>query len=440
MSRGDLQEMEVGTKQSRTAVNANAKPAGSADADASGVSTPGQTGNWEDLGGPTPDNYKNDDDSAKIKDPAATLKTVKDAVNAKAKAAEAMKSGDNAKMSYEETELEDDEVISEEEVTEEETVEESEEVVEADSIAAMRERAAKRRKQRYGASDTSRGGRDDFRPYTKADYERGEANDPRKKDQKEEFEAEETFDIEEDLQALHQVNEEEGLSEEYQEKSKIVFEAALRSKVAQIKEALDEEYEVQFEQKVLESVEEIKSELQERVDAYLEYVADEWIAQNELAVQAGLKEELTESFLSGMKNLFEEHYVQIPEEKYDVLESMVDKLDEMETKLNEQIERNVALNNRLSESVADRIFDEISEGLAVTQKEKLASLSESVEFESETQYREKLETLKESYFPKKTVSEEARVETLSEGVDVATEFHSDVMNSYLKTLSTVAKN
>jgi len=378
MSRGDLQEMEVGTKQSRTAVNA------------------------------------------------------------KAKAAEAMKSGDNAKMSYEETELEDDEVISEEEVTEEETVEESEEVVEADSIAAMRERAAKRRQQRYGKQGG--GGRDDFRPYTKADYEKGEANDPRKKDQKEEFEAEETFDIEEDLQALHQVNEEEGLSEEYQEKSKIVFEAALRSKVAQIKEALDEEYEVQFEQKVLESVEEIKSELQERVDAYLEYVADEWIAQNELAVQAGLKEELTESFLSGMKNLFEEHYVSIPEEKYDVLESMVDKLDEMETKLNEQIERNVALNNRLSESVADRIFDEISEGLAVTQKEKLASLSESVEFESETQYREKLETLKESYFPKKTVSEEARVETLSEGVDVATEFHSDVMNAYLKTLSTVAKN
>jgi len=389
MSRGDLQEMEVGTKQSRTAVNANAKPAGSADADASGVSTPGQTGSWEDLGGPTPDNYKNDDDSAKIKDPAATLKTVKDAVNAKAKAAEAMKSGDKAKMSYEETELEDEEVISEEEVTEEETVAESEEVEEV---------------------------------------------------AEEEIVEEETFDIEEDLQALHQVNEEEGLSEEYQEKSKLVFEAALRSKVAQIKEALDEEYQVQFEQKVLESVEEIKSELQERVDAYLEYVADEWIAQNELAVQAGLKEELTESFLSGMKNLFEEHYVQIPEEKYDVLESMVDKLDEMETKLNEQIERNVALNNRLSESVADRIFDEISEGLAVTQKEKLASLSESVEFESETQYREKLETLKESYFPKKTVSEEARVETLSEGVDVATEFHSDVMNAYLKTLSTVAKN
>jgi len=111
----------------------------------------------------------------------------------------------------------------------------------------------------------------------------------------------------------------------------------------------------------------------------------------------------------------------------------------METKLNEQIERNILLNNRLSESVADRIFDEISEGLAVTQKEKLASLSESVEFESETQYREKLETLKESYFPSKKVSVEAKTETLSEGVDVAPEFHSDSMNAYLRTLSAVAK-
>ncbi len=108
---------------------------------------------------------------------------------------------------------------------------------------------------------------------------------------------------------------------------------------------------------------------------------------------------MSESFLSGMKSLFEEHYVTIPEEKYDVLESMVEKLDEMETKLNEQIEKNVSLNSRLAESVADGILESVSEGLAATQKEKLASLSESVEFESEESYREKLVTLKESYFP-----------------------------------------
>ena len=126
---------------------------------------------------------------------------------------------------------------------------------------------------------------------------------------------------------------------------------------------------------------------------------------------------MTESFLEGMKGLFEEHYVSIPEDKYDVLESMVEKLDDMETKLNEQIEKNISLNGRLAESTADGILDQVSEGLAQTQKEKLASLSESVEFESEEQYREKLETLKESYFASKKESSSAKTETLSEGVD-----------------------
>ena len=113
---------------------------------------------------------------------------------------------------------------------------------------------------------------------------------------------------------------------------------------------------------------------------------------------------MTESFLSGMKSLFEEHYVTIPDDKYDVLESMVEKLDDMETKLNEQIEKNVSLNSRLGESVANGILESVSEGLASTQKEKLASLSQSVEFESEESYREKLETLRESYFSSKAKS------------------------------------
>ena len=138
----------------------------------------------------------------------------------------------------------------------------------------------------------------------------------------------------------------------------------------------------------------------------------------------------------GLKNLFEEHYVSIPEDKYDVLKSMVEKLDEMETKLNEQIDKNISLNKRLSESVADRIFDEISEGLAATQKEKFASLSESVEFEGETSYREKLETLKEAYFAKK-VAPETTTETLSEGAEVTPETYTDSMASYLRTLSSV---
>ena len=141
-----------------------------------------------------------------------------------------------------------------------------------------------------------------------------------------------------------------------------------------------------------------------------------------------------------MKGLFEEHYVSIPEDKYDVLESMVEKLDDMETKLNEQIEKNISLNGRLAEATADGILDQVSEGLASTQKEKLASLSESVEFESEEQYREKLETLKESYFASKKESSSAKTETLSEGVDNSGAASvSDSMAAYLRTLGSFGK-
>ena len=155
--------------------------------------------------------------------------------------------------------------------------------------------------------------------------------------EEEEEVVEEEYDIDEDVNALLEGEE---LSEEFQEKAKVIFEAAIRSKVAQIKEALEEQYA----QALLEEVEEIKEALASRVDSYLEYVADEWFTENTLAIESGLKEELTQSFMSGMKELFEAHYVSIPEEKYNVLESMVEKLDEMEEKLNEQIEKNVSLN------------------------------------------------------------------------------------------------
>ena len=151
------------------------------------------------------------------------------------------------------------------------------------------------------------------------------------------IEEEETIDIEADVQALLEGEE---LSEEFQDKARTIFEGAIRSKVAEIKEELQESYAVAL----VEELDKIKEGLTERVDSYLEYVADEWFVENALQVETGLKSEMTESFLEGMKSLFEEHYVTIPEEKYDVLNSMVDKLDEMESKLNEQIDRNVALN------------------------------------------------------------------------------------------------
>ena len=387
MSRGDLQEMEVGTKQSKTAVNANASAPDSM-SHLSG-STPGQTGSWEDLGGPTPENYRSDDDSAKLKTPGETLKQVRDVVNKGAKSADPMKSMAKEDADYDE---EDEELLEAKEEDEEEEDEEEE--------------------------DTKKNGKK-----SKKEEDEEEEDDE---------DLEEEFDLEEDVNALLGGEE---LSEEFREKAKLVFESALRSKISEIKESL----EIRYAEALVEEIEEIKEALNDRVDSYLEYVADEWFAENTLSIEKGLKEELTESFLTGLKGLFEEHYVSIPDDKYDVLESMVNKLDDMETKLNEQIEKNVLLNSRLAESVADGILDQISEGLAYTQKEKLASLAESVEFESEAEYREKLETLKESYFPTKMISPYAKTETLSEGLDSAPESVSGSMVAYLNTLSKFSK-
>jgi hypothetical protein len=239
--------------------------------------------------------------------------------------------------------------------------------------------------------------------------------------------------IEEDVNAL--LSGEEELSEEFKEKAKLVFESALVAKTKEIQSSLEEHYAVAL----AEEIEEIKLELTERVDSYLEYVASEWLEENALAVETGLKTEITESFIDGMKGLFEAHYVSMPEEKYDVLESMVEKLDEMEAKLNEQIERNVALNKKLSESVADTILNAVSEGLAVSQKDKLATLAESVEFESEDDYYQKLVTLRESYFPRNAGIPANETENLTEEANFQEVNHSPSMDAYLRALSTVAK-
>ena len=398
MSRGkQLQEMEAGTKQSKTAVNANAKAADPMPHLTTGIPDGQSAGGWEDLGGPRPEDYTNDPEGpAKLKTPESKLDRVKDVVTKNAKPAEAME------VTKEDNELEGEDLIDEEisedsEYEEEVVAEEAEEADEADEEVVAEE------------------------------------DEEDEEDEDEELEEDFEFDVEEDVTALV---ENEDLSEEFKDKAKVIFESALKSKVTQIKESL----EIAYEQRLVEEVEEIKEALTDRIDSYLEYVSEEWLNENRLSVENGVKSDLTESFMSGLKGLFEDHYVSIPEDKYDVLESMVEKLDEMETKLNEQIEKNISLNKRLSESVADRIFDEISEGLALSQKDKLASLAESVEFESEEQYCEKLEALRESYFPTKVASEQAKTETLTEGAEVAPEYYSDSMNAYLKTLSAFAKN
>ena len=261
MSRGkNLQEMEVGTKQSKSAVNASAKPAEPMAHLTTGIPDGQSATGWEDLGGPTPENYKSDDESAKIKDPAATLKSVSDVVNAKAHAADAMH-----KMAVKE------------EADEEEILDESEDLEEI--------------------SEEDETDEDSFE-----DDEEGEDED--------EEELEEEFDVEEDVQALVEGEE---LSEEFKDKAKLIFESALRSKVSEIRVALEEQYEAAYEQRLCEEVELMKETLEDRIDSYLEYVADEWMQENTLAIEYGIKEQLSESFLSNLKNLFEDHYVQLPE-------------------------------------------------------------------------------------------------------------------------------
>ena len=357
------------------------------------LTTGGISPSVEDLGGPTPENYKPDDDSAKLKDAAGILKQVKDIVNKGAKPAEPMKSSG---MKEEEAEVEG-EVVAEDEQSTEDVV--SEEETTTDEVVSEEETTEEE---------------------VVAEEEETE----------EEVVTETIVNVDEDIEALLAGEE---LSEEFQEKAKTIFEAAIKSKIAEVKSELQEQYEAT----IVEEVATVKSELTERIDAYLEYVADEWMSENQLAVEAGLKTEMTESFLTGMKSLFEEHYVTIPEEKYNVLDSMVDKLDEMEEKLNEQINKNIALTKRLSESTSDVIFADVTEGLAVTQKDKLAKLAENVEFDSEDAYREKLVTLRESYFPSNgTNVQRNETETLTEGTETGHQEPavSGLMESYLKTL------
>jgi len=381
MSRGkQLQEMEVGTQQSKTVVNANAKPADPMPT----MADPGtQLANVEDLGGPTPENSKPDDDSNKLKTPGGTLKQVKDVVTKGAKPADPMPAG----MKEEEAEVEG-EVVSEEPKVSEEKTELHNKVEEA--ITSEEE-------------------------VVEEEDEKIEVN------------------VEDDINALISGQE---LSEEFQEKARMIFETAINAKVAVVKEEMEKKYEEALQ----EGLEASKIELTERVDSYLEYVSGEWLEENSLAVEQGLKAEMSESFLTGMKTLFEEHYVSIPDDKYDVLESMVNKLDDMEEKLNEQIDKNVALNKRLSESTSDGILSDVSEGLAVTQKDKLASLAESVEFESESDYREKLVTLRNSYFPTRQVAS-----TQSEDSEMLSESKETVanptgsMNNYLTALQRITK-
>ena len=240
-------------------------------------------------------------------------------------------------------------------------------------------------------------------------------------------------DVAEHVEAL--VNGEGDLSEEFKRKAATVFEAAVKSKIRTEIERLENEYEV----KLKEGVESATEEMTDKVDTYLNYVTEEWMKENELAIERGLKGEIAEDFISGLKQLFEDHYIDIPDEKYDVLEAQSEKISELESKLSETIERNVSLKDNNASLVKEQVISEVSEDLADTEIEKFKSLVDDVDYADEESYRDKLGTLKEIYFPKTSLTE--ATETVDD-VDTGTAQDIDLtpsMDAYMSAIGRTVK-
>ena len=293
-----------------------------------------------DAGGPTPQNYKNDDDSAKItpSSKSATAPTTK-ASNASPDT--------QLKMKKEQAETEE-EVIAEK----------SHEMEDEDDKEEMKKKKMK-----------------------------------------------------EDVDALFA--DDSTISEEFKSKVSTIFEARVQDRVTQIEEETEERYAGMLE----EAVESIKQDLTEKVDDYLSYIVEQWMEENQIAIESGLRSEMTEDFIAGLRNLFAEHYIDVPAEKVDLVDELAGKVEELETKLNEEIERGVSFAKALVESRKKEIAGEVCEGLIATQVEKIKSLAESVEFSTEDEYKEKLETIRENYFPSgiKKASEAQLQEEVTDG-------------------------
>lgn len=280
--------------------------------------TPGNSGTPEDLGGPTPQNYKNDDDSAKVANKAT----------AKSASAPTTKPSDAS----------------------------------PDTQLHMKKEAH------------DKNGKD------VEDDEDDEDEDMKKK-------------MKEDIDALFA--DDDTISESFKSKAATIFEARVIDRVSQIQEEIESQYASMLE----EAVETIKNDLTEKVDDYLNYVVEQWMEENELAVESGLRSEITEDFISGLRNLFAEHYINVPEDKVDLVEELASKVEDLENKLNEEIQTNVEYKKQLTEAIKAQLVNEACEGLTATQVEKIKSLAESVDFSTEEEYKEKLETIRENYFP-----------------------------------------
>jgi len=327
-------------------------------------------------------------------------------------------------------EASESEVVAEEEVKVEETLDEAKSVKKEEegeeSDSEDEAEVAESKKVAKESDDMEDEEGDDEDEAAEDDME-----ESKKSVKKEEVEL--TVDVQEDVEALLSGSDAE-LSEEFKQKATVVFEAAVKSKVAeqldQIKESVEAEYQAQLES--------VRAELAEKVDGYLNYVVEEWVKDNALAIERGLKGEIAEEFMAGLKNLFIENYIDVPEEKADMLDELATKVDTLEAKLNEEFESNVEMKKELDSFKAKETFSEACQGLTATQVEKFEGLAEGVEFETIDQYREKLETIKESYFPKVRATGAEKEDSVDAPAKLSEQL-SDTMSIYAKTLSSMKK-
>lgn len=243
---------------------------------------------------------------------------------------------------------------------------------------------------------------------------------------KEEVESEDKMDLSEDINAIFA--DDSTISEEFKSKVSTIFEARVYDKIAMVQEELETQYASMLD----EAVESVKEDLTEKVNDYLSYVVEQWIADNEIAIESGLRSELTEDFISGLRNLFAEHYIDVPAEKVDLVEELASKVEELESKLNEEIEYGIDLRKSLVESRKVEIAHEVTEGLTATQVEKIKSLAESVDYSTEEEYKDKLETIRENYFP--SGIKKANVSQLQEKVEDGTSEKSGSADPYVQSV------
>jgi hypothetical protein len=248
---------------------------------------------------------------------------------------------------------------------------------------------------------------------------------------------EQEVDMSADVEALF--NGEEGLTEEFRQKAETIFEAAVTSRIKEEVARIEEALEARFEEQLQEAIEENVEGLVEHIDGYLNLMVEQWMENNAVALESGMKSDILESFVSGMKNLFEEHYIDVPEEKFDVLESMESEIQALNAKLDEAVAKNVELNQELNESKRTEIVAEACEGLSDLEAEKLQTLAEEISFEDTDSFAQKMQTIRENYFAKKTVKADATPSIITEETITEEKVVPAEMQAYVKTISTLIR-